>query len=80
VIPSVIVRGFEQRERIDGMNDGIRTIGGGSSARRGWYRGVKLQRPVSPPLTPILVLRRAVQAAIRKNRRQLSAERANAEQ
>jgi len=61
------LRGFEQSERIGGMNDGIRSIRHRSSARPGWYRGVKLQRPVSPPRIALQDLQDAVESAVRKN-------------
>ena len=35
--------------------------------RPGWYRGVRLQRPVSQPRMPLHLLQAAVDNAIRRN-------------
>lgn len=35
--------------------------------RDGWYRGVKLQSPPTPPRTSIVRLQEAVKAAVAKN-------------
>lgn len=53
-----------QGARSDGMQtNGERAVG----PRRGWYRGVKLQWPVSPPRLPLRQLQEAVEQAVRRN-------------
>lgn len=56
-------------------SDGMQAKGEQSVAPRpGWYRGVKLQRPVSPPRTPLHQLQGAVEQAVRKNLKKLACD------
>jgi hypothetical protein len=53
-------------------SDGIQATGdelrrSAARVRPGWYRGVRLQRPVSPPSIPLRQLQEAVERAIRAN-------------
>lgn len=57
--------------RSDGMgNKGKRPV----VPRPGWYRGVKLQRPVSPPRMPLHRLQGAVEQAVRRNLEKLAGD------
>ncbi len=49
------------------MDDGDRAMTQVRRARPGWYRGLKLQKPVARPVTPLPRLRAAVTEAVRKN-------------
>lgn len=49
------------------MSDGARPVQSGFIGRRGWYRGVKLQKPFAAPRTPLARLQKAVTNAVRKN-------------